>query len=135
AALLVFASPVVDLRLGQPDDGNQPEDTTQRLAYDTLSKGFGPGFNGPFLVAVDTPTDDPATAGQLRRLERALRAEPGVGVVLPAVPSEDSEMATITVIPKTSPLSRSKLRSEGTRRYSSTSPRRSPIDCPCSSRW
>ncbi len=75
AALLVFASPVVDLRLGQPDDGNQPDDTTQRLAYDTLSEGFGPGFNGPFLVAVDTPKGDPETAGQLNRLEDALRGD------------------------------------------------------------
>ncbi len=103
AALLVFASPVVDLRLGQPDDGNQPDDTTQRLAYDTLSEGFGPGFNGPFLVAVDTPKGDPETAGQLNRLEDALRGEEGVGVVLPAVPSQDGEMATVTVIPETSP--------------------------------
>lgn len=101
--LLVFASPVVDMRLGQPDDGNQPEETTQRLAYDTLSEGFGPGSNGPFLVAVDTPRGAPETAGQLKRLEAALRAEQGVAAVLPAAPSRDGEMATITVIPKTSP--------------------------------
>lgn len=101
--LLVFASPIVNMRLGQPDDGNQPEETTQRLAYDTLSNGFGPGSNGPFLVAVDTPKGDPDTAGQLRRLEKALRDEEGVAAVLPAAPSRDGEMATITLLPETSP--------------------------------
>lgn len=101
--LLVFAYPVVDLRLGQPDDGNQPEGVTQRVAYDTLSEGFGPGSNGPFLVAVDTPRSDPDTPAQLERLQARLSNEPGVAVVLPAQPSRDREMATITVIPKTSP--------------------------------
>ena len=53
--LLVFAVPITSLRLGQPDDGNQPEERTQRVAYDRLSEAFGPGSNGPFLFAVDTP--------------------------------------------------------------------------------
>ena len=43
--LLVFAFPVTNLRLGQPDDGNQPTSKTQRVAYDRLSEAFGPGSN------------------------------------------------------------------------------------------
>src|SRR3954471_8769640 len=57
--LLVFAAPVTQLRLGQPDDGNQPASKTQRVAYDRLSAAFGPGSNGPFLLAVDTPKGAP----------------------------------------------------------------------------
>ena len=34
--LLVFASPLLDMRLGSPDDGNQPEGKTQRVAYDLI---------------------------------------------------------------------------------------------------
>ena len=105
-AMLVIASPVLDLRLGQPDDGNQPEGQTQRIAYDTLSEGFGPGTNGPFLIAVDTPPGDPANAAGLKRLESALRAEDGVASVLPAVPSKDGEMATVFLVPETSPQDR-----------------------------
>jgi RND superfamily putative drug exporter len=101
--LLVFASPVVDMRLGQPDDGNQPEEKTQRVAYDLLSEGFGPGSNGPFLIAVDTPVGADETPAQLKRLERALRADPGVAQVVPAAPSEDGEMATIGLVPTSSP--------------------------------
>ena len=43
AVLLVFAFPVTGMRIGQPDDGNQPESATQRVAYDQLSEAFGPG--------------------------------------------------------------------------------------------
>ena len=44
AVLLVFAFPVTGMRIGQPDDGNQPESATQRVAYDQLSEAFGPGY-------------------------------------------------------------------------------------------
>src|SRR5918999_1299798 len=64
AVLLIFAFPVLDMRLGQPDDGNQPEGRTQRVAYDLQSQAFGPGYNGPFLLAVDTPRRAPETEQQ-----------------------------------------------------------------------
>jgi len=101
--LLIFASPVIDMRLGQPDDGNQPVEKTQRVAYDLISEGFGAGSNGPFLIAVDTPRGDPATAGQLKALEHALGQDPGVAQVAPPAPSEDGEMATIGLVPTSSP--------------------------------
>jgi RND superfamily putative drug exporter len=101
--LLVFAAPVTQMRLGQPDDGNQPESRTQRVAYDQLSEAFGPGSNGPFLLAVDTPRGDAATKGQLAQLERAIGAAPGIASVAPAQPSQDGEMATIFAIPETAP--------------------------------
>ena len=75
--LLIFAFPVLDLRLGQPDDGNQPETRTQRVAYDQLSAAFGPGSNGPFLLAIDIPADDPANEEDLASLQSALRRPTG----------------------------------------------------------
>jgi RND superfamily putative drug exporter len=101
--LLVFAAPVTQLRLGQPDDGNQPESRTQRVAYDRLSEAFGPGSNGPFLLAVDTPKGDPDTKRQLAELEAAVADTPGMATVAPAAPSRDGEMATIFAIPTTAP--------------------------------
>ena len=103
AVLLVFAFPVTNLRLGQPDDGNQPEGKTQRVAYDRLSAAFGPGSNGPLLLAVDTPRGDARTEDQLSRLQAAVQNTHGVTAVTPAMPSRDGEMATITVIPESSP--------------------------------
>jgi len=101
--LLVFAFPVLDMRLGQPDDGNQPEGKTQRVAYDLQSEAFGPGYNGPFLIAVDTPRNAPDTEGQLTRLQEAIADTPGIASVAPAQPSQDGEMATIFAIPTTAP--------------------------------
>lgn len=101
--LLVFAFPMTDMRLGTPDDGNQPEDKTQRIAYDLVSEGFGEGTNGPFLIAVDLPKGDPANQAGLDGLVAALGKTDGVAQVAPAQISEDGEMATIFLIPETSP--------------------------------
>ena len=103
AVLLVFAFPVTQMRIGQPDDGNQPESRTQRVAYDQMTEAFGPGSNGPFLLAVDTPKGAPETRQQLSALEEAVGETPGIASVAPASPSEDGEMATIFAIPETAP--------------------------------
>ncbi len=101
--LLVFAVPLTQMRIGQPDDGNQPESRTQRVAYDQLTEAFGAGSNGPFLLAVDTPKGAAETEGQLRELEQAVADTPGIESVPPASISEDGEMATIFAIPTTAP--------------------------------
>ena len=99
--LLILACPATQLRLGQPDDGNQSEGKTQRIAYDLQSEAFGPGSNGPFLLAVDTPNG--GGEAELERLEAAVRETPGVSSVAPATVSRDGEMATIFAIPTTAP--------------------------------
>ncbi len=101
--LLIFAFPVTQMRIGQPDDGNQPESRTQRVAYDQLTAAFGPGSNGPFLLAVDTPEGAPESEQQLSALQQAVAETPGIAAVPPAQASEDGEMATIFAIPTTAP--------------------------------
>lgn len=57
--LVAFTYPATDLRLGLPTDEYAASDTTQRKAYDILSRGFGEGFNGPLIVLaenIDTPS-------------------------------------------------------------------------------
>jgi RND superfamily putative drug exporter len=103
ALLLVFAAPVTQMRLGQPDDGNKPESATQRVAYDQLTRAFGAGSNGPLLLAVDTPKGAPETQQQLGALQKAVAGTPGIAAVPPASLSEDGEMATIIAIPTTAP--------------------------------
>jgi len=103
AVLLIFALPVTQMRLGQPDDGNKPQAQTQRVAYDQLTEAFGPGSNGPLLLAVDTPTGAPETERQVGALAQAVAATPGIATVPPASVSEDGEMATIFAIPTTAP--------------------------------
>jgi uncharacterized membrane protein YdfJ with MMPL/SSD domain len=55
AALIAVAIPALDMKLGLPDDGSKTEETTERRAYDLLTEGFGPGFNGPLTIVVDAP--------------------------------------------------------------------------------
>lgn len=101
--LLIFAAPVTQMRLGQPDDGNKPDGTTQRIAYDKLSEGFGAGSNGPLLLAVDVPKGAAANEAQLAKLQTAAQATRDVAVATPATLSRDGEMATLVVVPKTAP--------------------------------
>jgi putative drug exporter of the RND superfamily len=54
--LVVLSIPVLDLQLGSSDSGELPKDTTARQAYDLISKGFGPGANGPLLIGVELPS-------------------------------------------------------------------------------
>src|SRR5690606_25375648 len=57
-ALIILAIPVFSIRLGFSDAGNRLESDTTRRAYDMLSEAFGPGFNQPFLMVVDTPNGE-----------------------------------------------------------------------------
>ena len=76
-----------------------------RSASPTTSspQAFGPGSNGPFLLAVDTPKGAPETERQLAALQQAVADTPGIASVPPASVSEDGEMATIFAIPTTAP--------------------------------
>ena len=60
--LVLLALPVLDIRLGAQDNGEMPTDTTIRQSYDAMTKGFGVGSNGPFLIAVEL--DPPAKNDQ-----------------------------------------------------------------------
>ncbi|MGN9908279.1 MMPL family transporter [Phytohabitans sp. LJ34] len=100
-ALGVIAIPALSLRLGLPDDGTAAPDTTQRKAYDLLSQGFGPGFNGPLTVVVDAP-DAPAAADEATT---AIKALPDVAAVAPPVLNPAGDTALLTVIPASAPSS------------------------------
>ncbi len=73
----VLLIPTFSLELGQEDVGATPTDTQERRAYDLMTAGFGVGYNGPLLIAVnlDTPaTVDPAVKAQEDQAN-ALQAE------------------------------------------------------------
>ena len=101
-ALLLMAAPFADLRLGQPDDGNDREGSTTRVAYDRLAEGFGPGFNGPLVLAADVPYGNDGRA-TLAKVQQAVERTPGVAAVSPPQLSERGDAATLTVIPSSSP--------------------------------
>ncbi|MCD9624064.1 MMPL family transporter [Rhabdothermincola salaria] len=59
AVLVVLAFPFLSIDFGMPDDSSQPSDLSQRTAFVEIDSAFGPGTNGPLVVAVALPTDDP----------------------------------------------------------------------------
>src|SRR4029079_18639751 len=89
------------MRIGVPDDGNAPAHTTQRIAFDQLAEGFGPGFNGPILVVVELPTpDDAAVVG---RIHDSIESDPGIAAVTAPVLNADGDTAVFTANPTTAP--------------------------------
>ncbi|MFI1969698.1 hypothetical protein BLA24_15725 [Streptomyces cinnamoneus] len=97
-----IAVPAGSLMLGLPDEGSQPQSTTQRKAYDLLSEGFGPGFNGPLMLVVDAAhsKDHQAAAESVVNTVKGLD---DVAVVTPAHFNEAGDTAIITVVPKSKP--------------------------------
>ncbi|MEV5013842.1 MMPL family transporter [Streptomyces sp. NPDC053780] len=98
------AIPASDLELGLPDDGSQPTSTTQRRAYDLLSEGFGPGFNGPLMVVVDAKGSD-APKEAFTQVSDEIEGLDGVVAVTPPAPNKGGDTATISVIPDSKPSS------------------------------
>jgi putative drug exporter of the RND superfamily len=101
AVLLALAAPALGMRLGFPDAGNDKKGTMTREAYDLISEGFGPGANGPLVVAAELHGTD--ARADINRLAAALREHPGIAYVPGPKFSEDGSAAIITAIPTTSP--------------------------------
>ncbi|GAA0231012.1 MMPL family transporter [Actinomadura nitritigenes] len=96
------ALPALSLELGLPGDESKSVETTQRRAYDLLSEGFGPGFNGPLTVVVDmSESADPrATTDQVVKTVRGLD---GVASVDDPVLDRSKDTAVLTAVPRTAP--------------------------------
>lgn len=93
--MAVLALPVLSLRLGTADQGNNDTTSTTRQAYDLLAEGFGPGFNGPLQVVVDG--EDTAT------LVKGIEGADGVARAAALPPANG--VSLIQVVPTTSPQS------------------------------
>jgi putative drug exporter of the RND superfamily len=96
AVLIALTLPVLGLRYGFPDEGNDPDGSATRSAYELVSRGFGPGSTGPLLIASEE------TSG-LEALAERVRREEGVSFVTPIRTSPDGQAAVFSVMPSTSP--------------------------------
>ncbi|MGZ4609478.1 MAG: MMPL family transporter [Actinomycetes bacterium] len=101
--LLALASPFLNVRFGFPDAGNNQADTSTRQAYDMLSTGFGPGANGPLLLAAELPSQGDTST--VRALTNTLKSTPGVAAVTPATLNQAGDTAVFSVVPTTGPQS------------------------------
>jgi RND superfamily putative drug exporter len=102
--LVVLALPLFSMRLAFTDAGNDPPGYTTRDAYDLLAAGFGPGFNGPLVIAADVPAGSGAAGRDaVQALDARLAGVPGVASVDPAIFNPAGNAAVIIVYPTTSP--------------------------------
>jgi putative drug exporter of the RND superfamily len=103
ALLIALCVPTLSLRLGTNDAGTDPAGTTTREAYDLLAEGFGPGFNGPFVIAAELPEkgDDEV----LQELRSELKGEEGVDEVTDVSLNPNETVGVFQLYPTTSPQS------------------------------
>jgi RND superfamily putative drug exporter len=101
-ALLVLAIPALSLRLALADNGSAATDTTQRQAYDLIAAEFGPGFNGPLTLLVQTrPGAKPEAAA--RAVAADVQTLPDVLTVTAPGLGNDGRTAVVSVIPRSGP--------------------------------
>jgi uncharacterized membrane protein YdfJ with MMPL/SSD domain len=79
--LVPLIVPLFTLTLGQEDIGVTPTSTTERQAYDLMTAGFGVGYNGPLLIAMElSPRAKPSAKyttkyDEATKLQRELEKE------------------------------------------------------------
>jgi RND superfamily putative drug exporter len=97
-----LALPALTLDLNLPGGGQEPIESTQRKAFDHISDGFGPGYNGALLVSVDI-TGSEEIMEDLDALRTELELVPGIDYVSEGFPSPGLDTGIIQVIPLYAP--------------------------------
>jgi RND superfamily putative drug exporter len=104
AILIPLAIPLLSLNLGQKDVAALPTSTTARQAYDLISENFGPGVNGPLIVAVSLGSPAQGTGDpRLQTLEQDVAKTPGVAAVAPVQVDKTGTTAYFNAIATTGP--------------------------------
>jgi RND superfamily putative drug exporter len=101
AVLLALASPALHIRLASSDASTYKKSDTTRVAYELLKQGFGAGFNGPLLLAVELPHK--GDRAPLQKISAALGKQPGIASVLPPTVNRAGNTATMIAYPTTTP--------------------------------
>jgi putative drug exporter of the RND superfamily len=99
--MLVLCVPALSMRSGSSDAGNDPASQTTRKAYDLLANGFGPGFNGPLVVAAELPR--PGDAAAVSQIRTTLSSTPDVASVAPPRVSPSGRTVVFTAFPHSAP--------------------------------
>ncbi|MFE9441267.1 MMPL family transporter [Streptomyces sp. NPDC006602] len=115
AVITVLALPTFGLHLGTSDQGNNPQASTTRQAYDLLAGGtsrssaaesgggFGPGVNGPLTLVTHVKGAEDKLA--LDNLDATIRTTEGVASVTPVTYDTGGDTAYFTIVPESSPQS------------------------------
>ena len=99
--MLACVLPVLGLRLDSSDAGNDPSNTSTYRAFNLLSDGFGPGFNGPLEIVAQL--DNPSQQAQLAGLRTALTKTPDVVAVTTPRVAPSGKVAVMEAYPGSAP--------------------------------
>jgi putative drug exporter of the RND superfamily len=125
AILIPLSIPLLSLTLGQQDTAAMSKSTTARQAYDLLSNNFGPGINGPLIIAISlgspakppsgssgsssssssssSQSDPRAADPRLATLQKDVSSTAGVAAVTPIQVDKAGTSAFFNVISKHGP--------------------------------
>ena len=103
AVLLALAAPVLGVSFGFPDAGSDKQGTMTNTAYTRIAEGFGPGANGPLLLAAQLPPG--GSTATVEAVADRLRGLSGVAAVGDVQVNPAGDTAVLSVVPTTSPQS------------------------------
>jgi putative drug exporter of the RND superfamily len=102
--IVALALPFFSLRLGSADQGTDPPGTPTRVAFDMLSRGFGPGYTGPLMLVSVVQPDQRAVIDDV---VHAVEQQPDVSSVAQPlyIPSRtgNGDVVLVNVYPKSAP--------------------------------
>jgi putative drug exporter of the RND superfamily len=101
AVMLLCLVPFFGMRLDTSDAGNDPSGTSTYRAFNLLSDGFGPGFNGPLLIA--TQLSDSTQRAQLQAVRAAVQRTPDVVTVTAPRLSPSGSVVVMEAYPNSAP--------------------------------
>jgi RND superfamily putative drug exporter len=99
-ALVVLASPVLQMRVGDADASSDPAGSSTRAYHELMAPAFGNGIDAPLVLVARTP--DAGSTAAFQRLGAQLPSVPNVATVTAAPFKAGQQIAVATVIPKTS---------------------------------
>ncbi|MDY7106038.1 MAG: MMPL family transporter [Actinomycetota bacterium] len=102
-ALVGLALPVLDLDLGGPHFGAGPTSQSSRRAYDSITEGFGEGFNGPLILVAELTPGEPSQRQALDAVVARVARTDGVALATPPLTNPAGDTAVITVVPRSAP--------------------------------
>jgi putative drug exporter of the RND superfamily len=107
SVLVIMAIPLSEMRLGLPDGGSEPTDSSAYKSYTLVSEAFGPGFNGQIttVLELNEPVAEEDTLTLQSEMASALAALANVTAAVPAAVSDDKKTFLFQVVPTGGPSS------------------------------
>ena len=107
SVLVIMATPLSEMRLGLPDGGSEPTDSSAYKSYTLVSEAFGPGFNGQIttVLELNEPVAEQDTLTLQSEMASALAELENVTAAVPAAVSDDKKTFLFQVVPTGGPSS------------------------------